>query len=510
MEHGDDPRSDAASATASNPADGDASLLTTSLNTVCQVIGAGVLALPFAMHNASVAVGSVLVVVFGILSVFATFLLSAGCAATQQFAFNELFAVAVSDLVSDARRWRQWGRSSGNCDAPGELPQESVINLLQTASAPGFSEDAEAHVPHPLVHVYGLRLRCVGQRRFAESRVRVWVSGAVDALVAFKNYGLLIAYARIIADAATPVVRDFFHGHGVLLDRNLWLGVAAVCFAVLTNARTFGELKASSFLGVATITYVVASIVTRFAQHAEQHDLSHEVAWTHVEPLGFLRAFATFSTAFAYHYNAPTYYLELERRSVPRIMRTVATTFPVIVVVYLAVGVAGCATFGAAVASKHAGGNIMNNYGTSDVVINVARLGLFLHLVCVYPVLSVSVRHAVHRLQLLVRGRRSQAESPGLIFATPRWQIAIEAVTIVASSVALAAVIPGIGFVFDLTGALVSTFVMVTHPGVVGVCILRDGRGPMQRATFWLCAAMVVAGVLFGAAGVVAVVLHAA
>jgi hypothetical protein len=69
-------------------------------------------------------------------------------------------------------------------------------------------------------------------------------------------------------------------------------------------------------------------------------------------------------------------------------------------------------------------------------------------------------------------------------------------------------VIPGIGFVFDLTGALVATFIMITHPAVVGAYVYR-ARIPRPLLAR-LCTGMAVFGTVAGVLGVAAAIIHVA
>jgi amino acid permease len=416
------------------PVEHRGSIRGTVINTVCNVIGVGILSIPKAMYDASLALGVVCILLFGVVSIISAYVIAVCCEQMKQFSMNALLSRSL-------------------CGSP-----ESFLDEIEII--PELSSETER------------------QLEAATKRADDWrsiTSVLVDVAVTFNNFSCLVAYARVVSDSMPRVLRDFFHWSGAAVNSDLWLAIGGVIFALLTSKRTFSELKLFSVLGIATIMFMVVCVVIRYADStpesleittAEQHD----VRWFHFDS-GFLQAFATLSTAYGYHYNAPIFYQELADRSPQRMLLTVLIAFPTIIVTYIVMGVLGYLSFGRAIANASAGGSIANNYGTFDTLMNVARFLLFFHFVSVFPVIAVNVRQCVHRLILRARGDKVRASDPEEVFRTPQLVIVAEAIAVVTAAVLIAAVVPGIDIVIEIAGALTGTFVLMTLPGIVGIYV---------------------------------------
>jgi hypothetical protein len=244
-------------------------------------------------------------------------------------------------------------------------------------------------------------------------------------------------------------------------------------------------------------------------------------------------AMTSLGLAYCYHYNVPYFYKELRHRSNAKMMKTVFFSQPVTFVCYIAVGVFGYLTFGAAVDSSSAGGDIVANYSSQDTAMNVGRLGLFLHFCCVYPILAVSCRRGLHRMivqyVLAPRRHRDQAEKhqrqhgetdrgspvrfqvlrghPQVAEHVELWQleaedqeedpsrpaIMAEAFGLVSLSILCAWVAPGISFVINVTGSLFGLFLMFVGPGLIGLRLF----GGEECVLMWASRFLVATGAIF-------------
>jgi amino acid permease len=414
----------------------------TVLNTTCNVIGAGVLSLPQACYNASIGWTIILTTVVGFIGAFSAYVLFVGCDYTGAYFMNEVFARAIV-----GRPLRE------------EMEEE---------------HDGQAKVdPNDPIEIH--------ERK--KNFMRMILSMMIDGLICLNNYIMLAIYARIIIDSIPPVIVNFLGAHedSFWASKLTWIVAASVIFFALTSVRNFDELKWSSILGVATIMWAALAVLIEYGKNGYQAPAPREIRWFGVYP-EFASAIATLAVAYGYHYNAPSFYHELQNRSPKRMMKTVAISFPIIATTYIGVAVFGYLSFGHHVNDSSAGGVIINNYPNHNAVMNTVRLGLFFHFAAVYPVLSVCVRHSLHRFVLTLMGRRREAIRRDMPATVSRKVIVAEAFVIVVSSATLAYLDSNVGQLIIYIGAIAGASIMLTVPGVVGMCIWAPGSvGPESQ-----------------------------
>jgi amino acid permease len=483
------------------------------LNTLCNVMGAGILSLPLAMHNASIVVGSMLLLASAIVSSFATYIVACGCDATGKESFSEVLAFSL---------WpeREYdGRHTGSARRADEI---EAGDEEQRCRAEHASEESR------------------------KKRLRRYMLVIVELIVFLNNFGALIIYSRVIADSIPPVISNFLGGGGIWTDKMTWFIISGALFFPLTCVRSMEELKWTSLLGFVTILYVVIIVIVRFFTFGpEGRAPSSEVHFTEVSS-DVLRSVSAYGVAWGYHYNVPYFYKELRDGTPKVLMQSVVVAFPIILASYASVGILGYIMFGDAIAAH--GGDIINNFADDDTAVNVGRLGLFFHFACVFPVLSVCARRGLHRLFMVglqeaagsgimshirrlkgailterdpllpqvvsatsmhvqpehrgeeaglsetqQRGgddeeqcldetldelqRELEDEDPGRPEDTTRFAIIVEAAVIVTCSVLLAIVVSGIDVVIDIIGTLFGITLMTTFPGIIGMCTFASDIG---------------------------------
>ncbi|RNF13797.1 putative amino acid permease-like protein [Trypanosoma conorhini] len=491
-----------------------------AINTLCNVVGAGVLSLPLAMYEASIVGALVLMLCTALLAGFAAFAVIAGCDMTQRFSFTEVMAFTI-------------------------FPPMTFENFCAQESSvpPGDHFEVEKGT----MEMEGLRGRYTESELKRRKRRRI-VTVLVEAIIFLGNYGTLIIYSRVIADSIPPVVESFLHGSGVVVTRFFWLLVSGIVFFFLSCVRNMDELKWTSMMGFLTIFYIVLTAVARYFTSRRTPPYPKvdpvargEINWYHVGT-GLFRTMSTYGVAFDYHYNVPYFYKELRDRTLPNMMKSVYIAFPIIVCCYIATGVFGYLTFGDIVADDASGGDIVRIYPEDDPVVNVGRLGLFFHFACVYPILSVGARRGLHRLIMNALMWASQTERVELggqlgevsysgqegvagdtsdsVFGvnadrdvgspedTTRLAIVLEALFIVSTTLLLAAVIPGISVAINILGSLFGTFLMLTGPGLIAWFLFSRtplvGTSPYRfvRLLMGLSVLLIVSGVFFSVVGI--------
>lgn len=384
-----------------------------TINTLCNVMGAGVLALPLAAMNASVGLAVLLLTYVALMSAYSVYCLVAGCDATGRFSVTEVtafslfpprtFEVYCADRrrVAEEEQQQQGTYGDGSSTA---APYSALTGLPDGDVGDLTTSDFRAW---RLTHA---------RDELDRRRWRRIVTVFVESVVFCTNYGTLIIYARVIADSMPPVVGNVFRQlhwtpQPLLLSEVFWLAASGVVFFLLSCAKNMEELKWSSLLGFVTILYIVVAVFYRFFTASWADDIEErgqgfpvidpkkrgDILWLGF-PVTALRTVSTYGVAFGYHFNVPYFYSEIKNRVPSEMMRSVAYSFPIIVGSYAVSGVFGYLTFGNLVASRKAGGNIVGNYGDDDTLLNIGRLGLFAHFACVFPIVSICCRRGIHRL----------------------------------------------------------------------------------------------------------------
>lgn len=496
-----------------------------TFNTITNVIGGGVLDLPNAMYQASIAVGIVLMIFSSAASTYSVYILVKACDFYGRFSMMDIWALALfpqaphSEIVAAVHRKRE---------------------LLDN-----HTEDAE--------------LDAFLFREEHNHKWRGWMSDLMVVIMFLYNFGCLVLYGVVIGDSLPPVVHNFFGGSGLWTAKGTWLIGAGVIFFAFSCVRKMSELKWTSVIGFVTILYVIVVVVIRyFTLRAHPEDMpafDEDTGTIDIASfrIGLASAMTTFGLAYTYHYNVPYYYKELHNRTTKKMMLTAAFSQPVTFVSYLLTGLFGYLTFGAAVDNDHSGGNIVDNYADDDALVNVGRVGLFFHFVCVYPILSVACRRGLHHLvmaHIVLPFRRRQRhlqhhqhphertainqqdtvpgphhlthaehtpqqkhppiklsmlESPPIDDDPTLPIIALEALVIVTGSITCAWVAPGIKIVVNVTGSLFGLFMMLIAPGIIGVkmfqrtrtCTTGEFHPPTETKKYYLSWALLVGGVVF-------------
>lgn len=498
------------------------------LNTLCNVMGAGILSLPLAMHNASIVLGGILLLACCIIAAFASFMVACGCDATGKESFSEVLAFSM------------W---------PEKQYVARRFDPNTPTGKPDTANDEQACKDH-----------AAGEAR--KRRFRRYMLVGIEIIMFLNNFGALIIYSRVIADSIPPVISNFMGGGGLWTNKMTWFVISGALFFPLTCVKSMEELKWTSLLGFVTILYVVILVIVRFFTYGSAGRApSSEVHYATVSS-DVLRTMSAYGVAWGYHYNVPYFYKELRDGTPKTFMRSVMIAFPIILGSYAVTGIMGYVMFGNAI-TLH-GGDVINNFADDDVAANVGRLGLFFHFACVFPVLSVCARRGLHRLfmvalqeaagsKLMAHIRRVQAftvpterdlllpgaesnteestvasmqlhpevadgvdntpadssvsredqqneekedeelenieeeildEDPGRPEDTTRFAIIVEAAVIVSCSVLLAIVVSGIDVVIDIIGTLFGITLMMCCPGLIGMCTFVSNIGETVEPTY--------------------------
>jgi amino acid permease len=435
------------------------------------------------MKHASIGVGLILMGMCGLVSCFAAYCCTLACEVTKRESYSETLAFTLFGPESYEEFLRRRGLPSS----------DEICN----ASKQDFRENETRKI-----------------------RYRKAITLALEAIIFLNNFGTLIVYSKVISTCIPPVIRSFLGGSGLWVSSTTWLLIGGAMFFLLSCVRTMNELILSSVVGVATIMYVVICVIYRYVHptalpDGESPQLQHDIQWLSLTTEVF-QTLSSYGVAFGYHFNIPYFYRELRHRTPKELMKTVGIAFPIVTTTYATCGVLGYLTFGALVASKRAGGDIVQNYRDDDTLVNIGRLGLFFHFASVFPILSVCARRGMHRIimNILVAVSSntvdenntptlpetlddsdgdpltslcSATEEPrdvGNAEDTTRLAIVIEALIIVACSVFLAGVVDGIAPVIDVIGTLFGLFLIFIAPSLMGLRVFGRAAYSVQHRFF--------------------------
>jgi amino acid permease len=388
--------------------------LVTVFTIAINIAGGGLLVLPLAMHNASVVFGTVLLLVCAAASVFTAQLVVIGCEMTGATSLPTAFALTVAGPSTD-----------------------------QT------SDEEQAN----------------------RTRRRRTVAAIVDAMVAMYAFGMLVMYVIVVADVCSDAAAALTDDPA-WRDRTRYVGASFLLFFGLTCKRQLSELTWSTVLGVTTVFFIAFAMLFEYGLYSVNHKhAAHSgVRWLSVSA-DANSALPVMTVALGYHYNVPAMYQEMEGATPRRFMRAVRAATFVCVLLYISVGLTGYFTFGDGVADPAAGGSIINNYARGDRLFTVARFAFAAHLICVFPVVAISVRDALHRLSLRVVGLHDDAEDPDLVAKTHISFVVLEAAVVCGSAVATAVSTPNIGYFVNIIGVVFGIFLVFIAPAIMGLAI---------------------------------------
>jgi amino acid permease len=198
--------------------------------------------------------------------------------------------------------------------------------------------------------------------------------------------------------------------------------------------------------------------------------------------------------AFFCHYNAPRYYIELKRNTIPRFSQVSNVSFAMSAAIYFLIGGLGYYTFG-----SNTTGFILNNYSQTDDLATACRFAIAVALTFTYPLPFIGTRDGI--LDLFSVGSEWQ-NSTNLNCLT---------VAMLAVFTALARKFTDLGLVNAIGGAAFGTAVVFLFPSIMFYCAVKNLPGDV---TFWtrcesiLVLMLMTIGIIIGTVGVIEVLSH--
>lgn len=205
-------------------------------------------------------------------------------------------------------------------------------------------------------------------------------------------YGAMVAYFIIIGDTIPPLVESA-SSSSAFADRSFIIILFGFLFILpLCLLRDLARLSKFSLLSVFLVVVIVIMVASRASTVATENGISastEDSPYAFAKPT-FIAGLGTMTFSFVCHHNSFIVYNSLENPTAARWSRV--TIFSVVcagsmcmIMVFI-----GYLNF-----FSNLEGDILNNFSSSDKVINVGRVFLSITMVLTYPMEQFVARHAL-------------------------------------------------------------------------------------------------------------------
>jgi amino acid permease len=392
----------------------ETSLSQTVLSVAVNIAGAGLLFIPLSLHQTSLIPGIFLIVLCGVGTVLASDFIVGGMELTGATTLPDVFARIVMGPDTDDLTLEQY------------------------------------------------------HDRIAKRRK---LSAVMDVMIAMYSLCVLAMYAQIITDSLVAVAVGFALPEPWHRSER-YEGICFFLLLIPSSFRFITELSWSNALAVITLLMLSAAVLFEYLSISSVHEhFAHSgVRWFDSSAASML-ALPTITVALGYHYNVPQMYKEMTSPTPLRFHRATVTATVLSIALYVIVGVSAYLTFGNEVALADVGGNVMNNYPSGSQLLSFVRLATAAHVAFVFPMNSIAVRDAIHRLTLRLIGEHDAAEDPFVMLMTPRSVIVMEAALVCAAALLSPTNELDIGFFVNVIGSVFGIFVIFMAPAIMGIAI---------------------------------------
>eukprot|EP00743_Colponemidia_sp_Colp-15_P003816 GILK01004116.1.p1 GENE.GILK01004116.1~~GILK01004116.1.p1 ORF type:complete len:562 (+),score=86.08 GILK01004116.1:152-1687(+) len=302
-------------------------------------------------------------------------------------------------------------------------------------------------------------------------------------------FGTAVAYIVAIGDIIIPIADKVFEGSDslvatVLTTRPLLLTIYTTLIILpLCMLESMNSLRFTSFMGVASIIFLVITVLTRSIQAISEGRVgSVGTDWLLFNPdLGSIaRSLSIFIFAFSCQTNVFSVYQDLMYPSARRMTKVARRASGISLFVYVGMGVFGYLMF-----NKSTQGNILDNFKgdiPSDLMVMFAEIAMVFTLLLAFPLNIFPCRYTIDIMLFL-------GKPPSRI------RFILLTVLVVGAALALAIAVPGINVVFELLGGTSSAFVCFILPGLF---YLRLRKGPWYSRQKLPAFCLVVGGSFLG------------
>ncbi|KAJ5281513.1 hypothetical protein N7478_006885 [Penicillium angulare] len=299
-------------------------------------------------------------------------------------------------------------------------------------------------------------------------------------------FGGMIAFCIIVGDTIPQVFGAIFPSLSempflwLLTDRQAVIVLFIVCVSFpLSLYRDIAKLAKASALALVSMIIIVVTVITQgFRVPAESRG---EIRSHLFVNSGFFQAVGVISFAFVCHHNSLLIYGSLKRPTLDRFATVTHYSTTVSLVMCLAMAIAGFLSFG-----SKTQGNVLNNFPSDNIMVNIARFCFGLNMLTTLPLEAFVCRSVMTTYYF-----PDEPFNPNrhLIFTT----------VLVIASMAVALLTSDLGTVFELIGATSAAALAFIFPPL---CYLKLSSAPRwEKIPAYLCltfgvVVMLVSGIL--------------
>ena len=417
--------------------------LSSAVNLLNNIIGAGLFSMPWCLAQATLVSGSVIFVIVTLLNVYSFMLLASCCSMTGCYSYLDIGQQALGPRF-------------------GALVQTTAI-LYACGSLISYVVLAGAQLMVCIV-------ACVAASRHRIAACvcmccRLYV--LQTDLQSVSTGDFLLGEDTGILPLIGKGVPFLAHG-GLLAHVAIGFAFSALGFFPLSTLRNLDSLKLTSWLALVATLY--AGFVTLFELAAsppgaltpEEAAIGRDALRSSVvvagAPLGIFSALPIVNVAFTAHYNAPRYFQELESRTIGRYVMVTGGALVGALAVYLSVGVSGYLSFG-----NETKGDVLENFADGYTLAVGARGALLIVLISCYPKVQHSVRDGLLRM---IGGRSTDDASPR--------QLTLVAAAVVGATTLIGTLVDHVEVVLAYKGAIFGSLLVYVWPAVMHSALVEQ------------------------------------
>eukprot|EP01135_Chromosphaera_perkinsii_P000953 Nk52_evm51s153 gene=Nk52_evmTU51s153 len=424
---------------------GRASTSSSVFNLSNSILGAGILALPYAMKLCGLVLG---VLLLGM--------------CTWGASFGLKLLVECAERVEEEEQAKEQREESGGIEREGsrghllcsqeEEEEEGATSSEQVRIPVGISSTSSSSTSSSFssCSYFTVASALVPQARFL-----------IDGAVAFKCLGVATSYLVVIGDTMSTAVGYWIgDDQSIYANRQMWILVFMLFCIPLAVQKSLEKLKFVSVLAIAAVVYLTVVVVLFFCLHPELsrgESGNTEPVKGHFHLINLssqlIEAVPILVFAYSCHQNIFSIYAELKHKS--EINFVIDASVYISGLMYFAVGICGYFTY-----FDNVEGNILSSYPDCVLYVNICRVLVALIVAFSYPLQIMPARISVDNLLF---GHRKAA---GKKLPNEGLRFAAESCILIGGTFVIGISVTNLSTVFAVIGSTGSATLCYILPGL--------------------------------------------